>query len=117
VPKQTSYTKGLVAEKMSAMFLRLKGYRVLEARYKTKFGEIDLIVKKGKTIAFVEVKARQDKAKALEAISQKAQKRIMNAALMYIAEHPEYVDFEMRFDVMSVAPGLLPQHHQNMWHN
>lgn len=112
---QTSYKKGLWAEKAAIILLRLKGYRILEHRYKTPYGEIDVIARRGETIAFVEVKARKSKQDALEAISPKAQKRIYDAAALYLSAHTEYSAFEMRFDVISVMPGQLPIHDQDMW--
>lgn len=111
----TSYKKGLMAEKMAALLLRIKGYKILQSRYKTRFGEIDLIARQGKTLIFVEVKARPDERRALEAISLRAQKRIYDTASFYLAEHPDFQNFEMRFDVISVAPGKLPVHSENMW--
>jgi len=51
---------GRKAESLAAFALRLKGYRVLARRLRTPAGEIDLIVRRGATIAFVEVKARAD---------------------------------------------------------
>ena len=52
--------RGRRAENIAAMFLRLKGYTILDRRCRTPFGEIDIIARRGKTIVFVEVKARRD---------------------------------------------------------
>ena len=109
------YSKGVKAEGKAALMLRLKGYRILKTRYKTPHGEIDLIARRGKSLAFIEVKARDNKAKALEAISSKAQSRIRNAALQFISEHPEAEALNMRFDVVAVYPRSWPQHFENMW--
>ena len=106
-----------MAEHAAELMLRLKGYRILERRYKTSYGEVDLIAKTGETLAFIEVKARKAEADALEAIGLKSQKRIMDAAMMFIAKNPAYQNYEMRFDVVTLNPGGLPRHYKNMWHN
>ena len=60
--------RGRRAELIAAWYLRLKLYRVLARRYRTPVGEIDLIVRRGRTIVFVEVKHRPSEAEALEAV-------------------------------------------------
>ena len=56
--RRAGYARGLVAEGIAAWLLRLKGYRVLATRYRTPLGEIDIVARRGKVLAFVEVKAR-----------------------------------------------------------
>lgn len=112
---KTAHSKGLYAEKLAAVMLRVKGYKILKTRYKTGHGEIDLIVSRGKLLAFVEVKSRKSKRDTLEAVHIRAQQRIANAAQMFLAEHPEYAEYDMRFDVVSVCPSAMPIHHENMW--
>ncbi len=112
---KTAYAKGLYAETLATMMLRVKGYKILKTRYKTRFGEIDIIASKKNLLAFIEVKARKDKAGALEAVSLKSQERIANAARFFLSEYPDYNNFDMRFDVISVIPGKVPNHHKNMW--
>ncbi len=116
--KKKTYDKGLKAEKAAASWLRLKGYRILQNRYKTQYGEIDLIIQKKNMIAFVEVKARKTKAETLESVTPRAQQRITRAALHYISENNlENNDF--RFDVVSVFPSILGiatiEHLDNAW--
>lgn len=82
----TNYRRGLVAEWLSVFVLMLKGYRIIKHRYKTKFGEIDLIAAKKGTIVFIEVKWRQTMESGLEAINQKTQQRIINAAKHFMAK-------------------------------
>ncbi len=111
-----TYKKGLFAEKLSAWALRLKGYRILARRFRTPFGEVDLIVKRGTILAFVEVKARPSLEQGLESISLKQQKRIVQAAQFFIS-HKRRIPFEsMRFDMMYVGPRKWPQHFKNAWY-
>lgn len=118
-----SYETGVAAEELAGNYLRLKGYKILEKRYKTPVGEIDLIALKGDLLAFVEVKARKTEEEALYAVGAKARRRIEAAAMQYISENEDYIDFGMRFDVITVpsksAHNLLAaisiQHLDNAW--
>jgi putative endonuclease len=107
--RRKAHTRGLSAENFAAWYLRLTGWRILKQRYKTKAGEIDLIVKKRKTVAFIEVKARKSRQAALEAVSPASQKRIVRAAKIFVAEHPKAGFFTLRFDVMIIRPWALPE--------
>ncbi len=61
--------RGARSESLAAWFLRLKGYRILARGYKSASGEIDLIAARGSVVAFIEVKARDDRARALAAVA------------------------------------------------
>ena len=113
--KATGYQKGLWAEALAKLFLRLKGYRILAERFKTPQGEIDLIVKKGQRLSFVEVKWRGTMIAAVESIHTKNQSRVRSAAALYLQQHPEYTDLETGFDALVMAPGVWPQHIRNAW--
>ena len=102
--------RGRRAELMAAWFLRLKGYRVLAHRYRTPAGEIDLIARRGRTLAFVEVKERPDETAALEAVTPTAQRRIARAAALWVSRHPAAAELDLRFDVVLARPGRLPRH-------
>lgn len=112
---KTSHAKGLYAEMLAAISLKVRGYKVLAKRYKTSHGEIDVIALRKNTLAFIEVKARASQCDALEAVLPRSQKRIANSAQMFLAEHPQYQNHDMRFDVITVCPASLPIHHENMW--
>lgn len=101
---------GRTAESLAALLLRLKFYRLLERRYKTPVGEIDLIARRGNTIAFVEVKRRPDANAGLAAVTPTAQARLLRAAEAWLARHPEATDCTLRFDVIVVSPRRLPLH-------
>jgi putative endonuclease len=111
----TGHQKGLQAETFAKGFFRLKGYDVLAERFKTPQGEVDLIVAKGKLLVFVEVKLRKTLEAAAEAVHAKNQARVLRAAELYLQKHPEYTDWEMRFDALVLAPYAWPRHIQNAW--
>lgn len=108
-----SYDRGLRAENVAALWLQLKGYKILERRYKTPVGEIDLIIKKGNLVSFVEVKARATKTGALESLTPAMRQRIERAALHYISQHGGNCD--MRFDLVTVVPPFFIHHLDNAW--
>ena len=112
---QTNYSRGVEAEKHAEDYLRGRGYEIIKQRYKTKFGEIDIIARKGDMICFVEVKARKTKAAALESVTPRVQRRIEQSALFFLTEYPEYADFMMRFDVIAIAQPFEITHLDNAW--
>ena len=111
----TSHARGVHAEGLAADYLIRKGYLILKSRYKTKFGEIDIIAKKDDTICFVEVKSRGNTMDAFESVTYRSQKRIEQSALSFISEYPEYMESGMRFDVIAVTPPFHITHLDNAW--
>lgn len=112
--RQAAYRRGLWAEYLAAVFLMLKGYRILKLRYKTPQGEIDLIARKGGVLAMVEVKARGSAAAALESITPRNRQRVQAAALHYIGAAPGGMNAELRFDAVAIWPfGVC--HLDNAW--
>jgi putative endonuclease len=111
--KRRAYRLGHHAEWLALLWLMLKGYRLLAHRYRTKLGEIDLIVKRGGTVAFVEVKARASHDAAEDSITVAAERRIRNAADIWLARHPDAEGLTFRFDVVLIAPWRAPKHLAN----
>lgn len=105
-----AFRTGLSAESRAAAFLMAKGYRVLAKRFRTPYGEIDLIARRRNLIAFVEVKARASLDDAAWAVTPRQQQRIINAAQAWLMAHPEHAELELRFDAMLIAPKSLPRH-------
>lgn len=95
--------QGGIYEKRAAEYLESAGYQVLQANYRCKAGEIDLIARQGRYLVFVEVKYRRDGrcGDGMEAVDIRKQRRIIRAASWYLMEH--HVDAQMpcRFDVIS----------------
>lgn len=110
-----AHRRGQWAERLCLWHLRLKGYRVLARRYRTRVGEIDLIVRRGRTVAAIEVKARPDDSRAAEAIQQKQRGRIARALEHFLKSRPDLGGAELRFDVMLVVPGRWPRHLRDAW--
>jgi putative endonuclease len=105
-----AFRTGLSAESCAAAYLIAKGYRILARRFRTPHGEIDIIARRRNLIAFVEVKARASLDEAAFAVTPRQQARIINAAQAWLAVHPEHAEFELRFDVILIAPRHLPRH-------
>jgi putative endonuclease len=100
--KQQAYRYGIRAEYLVILLLVMKGYRILARRYKTPVGEIDIIAKRWRTIAFIEVKARKNPLYLYEALSNYQETRIMEAARYFIQRYPRYSRFIRRFDLVTV---------------
>ena len=105
-----AFQTGLSAESRAAAYLMAKGYRILAKRFRTPYGEIDLVVRKRNLLAFVEVKARASLDEAAYAVTPRQQQRIIAAAQAWLMTHPEHAEFNMRFDAMLIAPRRLPRH-------
>lgn len=96
--------KGRLSERLAALYLRAKGYRIVAQRYKTKIGEIDLIAHKSGHIIFIEVKKRKTTDEGLYAVHSKSQQRIRRAAEHYLSKHHHLVDgLQPRFDVIAIG--------------
>jgi putative endonuclease len=113
--KRAAWRRGHWAEFLCLWHLRLRGYRVLARRYRVPVGEVDLIVRRGRTVAAVEVKARTELAAASEAISPRQRRRIVRALHHFLATRPDLAGLGLRLDVMLVAPRRLPQHLVDAW--
>ena len=111
-PQSTSYQKGLWAESIGLLYLRVKGHRLKAKRYKTAFGEIDLVTETKNYIVFTEVKFRPNHETAAHAISEKQKERLRHAALHYLQKSP--TEKMVRFDVLLVNERQFPLHLKNV---
>ena len=93
---------GSWGEALAAEYLRKKRYEVVAAGYRSRFGEIDLIVQDRKFLVFVEVKLRKsdDFAKAMEFVDHRKQDKIRMTASMYLSQNP--TQLQPRFDVVEI---------------
>jgi putative endonuclease len=108
--RMAAFRLGVSAESIAAVLLGAKGYRTIARRWKSPVGEIDLVVKRGRLIVFVEVKARKALDQAAESVLVRQRRRIVAAAEAWLAAHPEHAGYDMRFDAVLVSPGRMPQH-------
>ncbi|MEZ5773167.1 MAG: YraN family protein [Hyphomicrobiaceae bacterium] len=105
------YRRGIGAEWLARLLLVAKGYRILAARVRTPVGEIDLIARRGRRLAFVEVKRRPTMDEALESVTPRLQTRVMRAAEWWMgAAGRRHAACEPAFDAVLVVPGRLPRH-------
>ncbi len=111
--RRRAYLFGHSAEMRAAIWLRLKGYRILARRFKTPLGEIDIIARRFGVLCFTEVKARRNMDDAYHALNKHQQRRIANAANIWLKRHDRGSYHTRRFDVILIAPRRLPRHIEN----
>lgn len=113
--RRRAWRKGRWAESLSAWYLRFLGYRILARGWRCSAGEIDIIARRGKALAMVEVKLRDSLAQAGDAITPHQRRRISRAAAAYLAHRPALAKLFLRFDVMAVRPWRIPVHIKDAW--
>ncbi len=106
--------RGRKAERRAAWWLRLHGWRILGERLRVAAGEVDLIARRGRIVAFIEVKWRERPEDLDLAIDQYRLRRVAAAAEMLSARFARPQD-DIRIDVMLLAPGRLPRHLVHVW--
>ena len=108
---------GAWGESVAADYLRKKKYKIIASGYRSRFGEIDLIVQNKKYLAFVEVKLRKTDrfAMAREYVDIRKQEKLRTTALLYLAEHPTAL--QPRFDVVEIyAPDGMMTETPDIYH-
>jgi putative endonuclease len=113
--RRAAEREGRRAETLAALYLQCKFYRILARRFRTRAGEIDLIAKRGNTLAFVEVKRRASEAAARAAIAPTSRKRIARAATIFLAQNPQFSACALRLDAVFMTPGGWPIHLEGAW--
>lgn len=106
---------GRRAEVVAALWLMMKGYRILGFRLATPLGEIDLLAQRGKVLAVVEVKQRATIEDALDAVTPTQRDRLRRAAAHISAHRMALRDLFVRLDLVALAPGRAPRHLPNAW--
>ncbi|GEP10124.1 YraN family protein [Methylobacterium gnaphalii] len=108
--RRATYRRGLFGETVALVALLLKGYRPLARRYAAAGGEIDLIMRRGRTIVFVEVKARVALADAQIAIDAHKRRRFSRAVRVWLSRYPLPLDATLRADAVFVGRRTWPVH-------
>jgi putative endonuclease len=112
--RRVAEQRGRKGEGLAALWLRLRGWRIVGRRVKTPRGEIDLIARRWRQIAFVEVKWRAS-AKALDTAIDAHRLRRVAAAAEAVAHRYAGPGDSVRIDVLLLAPGCWPRHIVNAW--
>ncbi|MXO48453.1 YraN family protein [Erythrobacter vulgaris] len=112
--RQQAERSGRDGETRAALWLRAKGWQVLDRRVKTAAGEIDLVAKRGRLVAFIEVKWRQKREELDHAIDQHRLARVA-AATEAVAHRYATEGEDIRVDVILLAPGAFPRHIASAW--
>jgi putative endonuclease len=113
--RQAARGRGRRGEWLAALWLRLKGFRILARGLRTPAGEVDLIARRGRLLIVVEVKARGSLADALAAITARQRARISRAAEIFLQRNPALADCDLRFDAVLIVPGQAPRHVIDAW--
>lgn len=111
--RRRRFRSGVSAEFWAAVYLTIKGYRVVARRYKTAAGEVDLIAVRRKRVAFVEVKRRRRVEDAQSSVTLKQRRRVRRAADIWLGKNPRYQHHELGFDLLFLISGRLPIHLEN----
>lgn len=112
--KRQRYYFGFLAEIIASWYLRFKFYKIIDRRFKSPFGEIDLVARKNNQIIFIEVKARRDTS-LMDFISKRQQQRITKAAEFFLIRNPRYQRYQISFDVIIMNKFFIPKHFKNYW--
>ncbi len=107
--------KGRRAELFACIWLKLKGYHILATRVRMHTGEIDIIAKKRKLIAFVEVKARKTTEIGQRAVSDQSWRRISRTAEIWMSYNRKYSGYNWRYDLVVLPQLALPVHFRDYW--
>ncbi|ACG79886.1 predicted endonuclease [Phenylobacterium zucineum HLK1] len=106
---------GRRSEVVAALWLMMRGYRILGFRLKTPIAEIDLLAVRGRILAVVEVKRRGTIEAALEAVGFDQRDRLRRAGAALAARRPALQGASVRLDLLALAPGRLPMHIPDAW--
>lgn len=119
--KKKAYRLGIAAEKIAAIFLRLRGYRIIAERYRNPKGEIDILALRGNILAVIEVKARKNISDCAYSISPYKQQKILSAFNWFLASNNKISglvdsgEFMIRFDAIFIIPRKFPIHLKDAW--
>ncbi len=111
---KNSYEYGVKSEQLAVEYFESSGFEVLTQRYKTKYGEIDLVVSKNCELIFVEVKARKKITPLENIITKKQLSRNYSAAEMFLSEFEQYKEHRCRFDLIIVFGSKISKHIKNI---
>ena len=112
--RQAAEQRGRRAETLACWYLRLRGWRILARRARVPGGEVDIVARRGRTLAFVEVKARATSCAAVLSLDEWRLRRVIVAADQLAPRFMRAGD-DVRIDAMFIVPGRWPIHLPNVW--
>ncbi len=112
--RQAAEQRGRGAETIACWYLRMHGWRILSRRARVPGGEVDIIARRRRTLAFVEVKARGTEDAANFALDEWRLRRVAVAAERLMARYMDGVD-EVRIDAIFIVPFRWPRHLVDVW--
>ena len=112
--RQKAEKRGRGAETIACWYLRLRGWRILARRARVAGGEVDIVARRGRTLAFVEVKARSTEDAAAFALDQWRLRRVAVAAQRLAPRYVREGD-DVRIDALFIVPRRWPKHLPNVW--
>ena len=112
--RQAAEKRGRGAETLACSYLRLKGWRILARRARVPGGEVDIVARRGRMLAFVEVKARATEEEAAIALDEWRLRRVVTAAERLAPRYMRDGD-DVRIDAIFIVPGRWPRHLINVW--
>jgi putative endonuclease len=115
VNRRAAEQRGRGAETIACWYLRLHGWRVLARRARAPGGEVDIIARRGRTLAFIEVKARATGDAAAMALDEFRLRRVAVAAERLATRYKRHGD-DLRIDAIMIVPRRWPRHVVNVWH-
>lgn len=113
--KRRAAARGRRGERLAAWLLRLKGYRIVAANQRLPAGEIDLVARRGRVLAFVEIKTREDAALGAALVSPRQWRRIAAAAEQFAQLRADCAGLDWRYDAVVLGRGRWPRHLPDAW--
>jgi putative endonuclease len=113
--RQRAQRRGRLAEWLCLWHLRLRGWHIVARGWRCPTGEIDILARRGRVLAVIEVKSRGELAVAASALAPRQRRRIVRAAEAFLTQRSDLAGLDLRFDVMLVAPRHLPRHWRGAW--
>jgi putative endonuclease len=113
--RQAAERRGRSSETLACWYLRLHGWSILARRARVNGGEVDIIARRGRTLAFVEVKARATDDAASLAVDEWRLRRVVVAAERLAPRYMREGD-DARIDLIFIVPRRWPRHLVNVWH-
>jgi putative endonuclease len=112
--RQQAEKRGRGAETLACWYLRLRGWQILARRARVPGGEVDIVARRGRIVAFVEVKARASEEAAAMALDDWRLRRVAVAAERLAPRYMRVGD-DLRIDALFIVPRRWPKHLANVW--